>query len=138
MDGELRFEPSSLHLLMLPFQFTELLCDTVEPGHQLPCTDCATAERGMLVKDRTEMVTAVTDRTGLWDSENEILFKGASVDLSEASVQKSFKFLYGSSNKMAVNSTALCEALRTCHMNLNCENILTVKIHFWDKNMQVV
>ena len=23
---------------------------------RLPCTDCATAERGVLVKDRTEMV----------------------------------------------------------------------------------
>ena len=65
MDGELRFEPSSLHLLMLPFQFTELLCDTVEPGHQLPCTGCAMAERGVLVKNGTEMVTVITDRTVL-------------------------------------------------------------------------
>ena len=29
------------------------------------CTDCATAERGVLVKDRTEMVIVVTDRTDL-------------------------------------------------------------------------
>ena len=56
MDGELRFEPLSLRLLTLPFQLTELLCNTAEPGRQLPCTDCATAERGVLVKDRTEMV----------------------------------------------------------------------------------
>ena len=65
MDGELRFEPSSLHLPMLPFQLTELLRNTAEPGCQLPCTDCATAGRGVLVKDRTEMVIAVTDRTDL-------------------------------------------------------------------------
>ena len=49
------------------------------------------AERGVLVKDRTEMVIVVTDRTGLWDSVREILFKGASVNLFEASVQESYK-----------------------------------------------
>ena len=65
VDGELRFEPLSLHLPTLPFQLTEMLCNTAEPGHQLPCMDCATAERGMLVKDRTEMVIVVTDRTDL-------------------------------------------------------------------------
>ena len=43
VDGELRFEPSSL---------------------RLP-PDCATAERGVFVKDRTEMVIVVTDRTDL-------------------------------------------------------------------------
>ena len=63
VDGELRFEPSSLRLPTLPFQLTELLCDTAEPGCRLLCTDCATAERGVLGKDRTEMVTVVTDRT---------------------------------------------------------------------------
>ena len=63
MDGELRFEPSSLRLPTLPFQLTELLRNTAGPGHRLPCTDCATAERGVLVKDRTEMVIVVTDRT---------------------------------------------------------------------------
>ena len=65
MDGELKFEPSSLRLPTLPFQPTELLCDTAEPGRRLPCTDCATAERGVLVKDKTKMVIVVTDRTGL-------------------------------------------------------------------------
>ena len=65
MDGELRFEPSSLRLPTLLFQLTELLCDTAEPGRRLPCTDCETAERGVLVKDRTKMVIVVTDRTGL-------------------------------------------------------------------------
>ena len=65
VDGELRFEPSSLRLPTLPFQLTELLPNTAEPGRRLPCADCATAERGVLVKDRTEMVTVVTDRTGL-------------------------------------------------------------------------
>ena len=65
VDGELRFEPSSLRLLTLPFQLAELLRDTAEPGRRLPCTDCATAERGVLVKDRTEMVIVVTDRTDL-------------------------------------------------------------------------
>ena len=65
MDGELRFELSSLRLPTLPFQLTEQLRDTAEPGRRLPCTDCATAERGVLVKDRTEMVAVVTDRTGL-------------------------------------------------------------------------
>ena len=44
MDGELRFEPSSLRLPTLPFQLTELLRNTAEPGRRLPCTDCATAE----------------------------------------------------------------------------------------------
>ena len=72
VDGELRFEPSSLRLPTLPFQLTELLRNTAEPGRRLPCTDCATAERGVLVKDRTEMVIVVTDRTDLWDSVREI------------------------------------------------------------------
>ena len=65
VDGELRFETLSLRLLTLPFQLTELLRNTAEPGRRLPCTDCATAERGILVKDRTKMVTVVTDRTSL-------------------------------------------------------------------------
>ena len=65
VDGELRFEPSSLHLPTLPFQLTELLRNTAEPGRWLPYTDCAMAERGVLVKDRTEMVIVVTDRTDL-------------------------------------------------------------------------
>ena len=65
MDGELRFEPSSLRLPTLLFQLTELLRNTAEPGRGLPCTDCATAERGVLVKDRTEMGIGVTDRTDL-------------------------------------------------------------------------
>ena len=65
MDGELRFEPSSLRLPMLPFQLTEMLRNTAEPGRRLTCTDCAMAERGVLVKDRTEMVIVVTDRTDL-------------------------------------------------------------------------
>ena len=95
MDGELRFEPSSLRLPTLPFQLTELLRSAAEPGRRLPCTDCATAERGVLVKDRTEMVIVVTDRTDLRDSLREILFKGAGVNLFEASVRKSFRFLYG-------------------------------------------
>ena len=65
MDDELRFEPSSLRLPMLPFQLTELLRDTAGPRRRLPCTDCATAETGVLVKDRTEMVIVVTDGTDL-------------------------------------------------------------------------
>ena len=95
MDSELRFEPSSLRLPTLLFQLTELLCNAAEPGHQLPCTDHATAERGMLVKDRKEMVIEVTDRIDLRDSMREILFKGARVNLFEASVQESLRFLYG-------------------------------------------
>ena len=75
VDGELRFESSSLCLLMLPFQLTELLCDTAEPGRQLPCMGCAMAERGVLVKDRTEMTIVVTDRTSVWGSIRKILFK---------------------------------------------------------------
>ena len=63
VDGELRFEPCRLPTL--PFQLTELLRNAAEPGRRLPCTDCATAERGVLVKDRTEMVIVVTDRTDL-------------------------------------------------------------------------
>ena len=59
VDGE----PSSLRLPTLPFQLTELLRNTAEPGRRFPCTDCAKAERGVLVKDRTEMVIVVTDRT---------------------------------------------------------------------------
>ena len=65
VGGDLRFEPSSLRLPTLPFQLTVLLRDTAEPGRRLPCTGCATAERGVLVKDRTEMVIVVTDRIGL-------------------------------------------------------------------------
>ena len=65
VNGELRLEPSSLRLPTLPLQLTELLCDNAEPGRRLPCTDCATAERGVLVKNRTEMVIVVTDRTDL-------------------------------------------------------------------------
>ena len=64
MDGELRFEPPSLRLPTIPFQLTELLRGTAEPGRQLPRTGCATAKSGVLVKDRTEMVIVVTDRTG--------------------------------------------------------------------------
>ena len=45
VDGKLRFEPSSLHLPTLPFQLTELLRNTAEPGRRLPCTDCATAQK---------------------------------------------------------------------------------------------
>ena len=59
MDGEFRLEQTSLCLLTLPFQLTELLCDTAEPGCWLPRTGCATAERGVLVKDRTKVVTVV-------------------------------------------------------------------------------
>ena len=55
MDGELKFEPSSLRLPTVPFHLIELLGDT----------GCATAERGVLVKDRTEIVIVVTVRTGL-------------------------------------------------------------------------
>ena len=51
------------------------------------------AERGVLIKDRTEMVIVVTDRTGLRDSVREILFKGAGVSLFEASVRESFSFV---------------------------------------------
>ena len=65
VDGELRFEPSSPRLPTLPFQLTELLRSTAEPGRRLPCTGCATAERGVLVRDRTEVVAVVTDRTDL-------------------------------------------------------------------------
>ena len=65
MYGELKFEPSSLRLLTLPFQLTELPRNTAEPGRRPPCTDRATAERGVLVRDRTEMVIVVTDRTDL-------------------------------------------------------------------------
>ena len=88
MDGELRFEPSSLLLPTLPFQLTELLRNNAEPGRRLPRTDCATADRGVLVKDRNEMATVVTDRTGLSDSVKQVLFKGAGVNLSEAPVRK--------------------------------------------------
>ena len=65
MDGELRFEPPSLRLPTLQFQLTELLRDTAEPGRKLPRMGCATTESGVLVKDRTEMVIVVTDRTGV-------------------------------------------------------------------------
>ena len=65
VDGELIFGPSFIHLPTLPFQLTELLRDTTEPGRRLPCTDCATAERGVLVKERTKMAIVVTGRTGL-------------------------------------------------------------------------
>ena len=64
-DGELRFEPSSLRQPTLLFQLTELLSDTAEPERRLPCTDYVTAERDVLVKDRTEIVIVVTVRTGL-------------------------------------------------------------------------
>ena len=63
VDGDLGFEPSSLHLPTLPFQLTELLRRASAPLYGLcnsrewcPC---------LLVKDRTEMVTVVTDRTDL-------------------------------------------------------------------------
>ena len=55
----------SVRLPMLPFQITELLCDTGKLDCWLHCTDSAMAERGVRVKDRTEMVIVVTDRTGL-------------------------------------------------------------------------
>ena len=90
VDGELRFEPSSLRLLTLPFQLAELLRNTAEPGRRLPCTDCTSAETGVLVKDRTETVTVGTGRTGLWGSVRENLLKSAGVNLSEASLRESF------------------------------------------------
>ena len=62
MDGEFRLEPTSLCLPTLPFQLAELLRDTFEPGCRLPRTECATAERGVLVKDRTKVVIVVGDR----------------------------------------------------------------------------
>ena len=51
----------SLCLLMLPFQLAELLHDTAELGCQLPHTGCAMAEKGMPVKDRMKVVTAIRD-----------------------------------------------------------------------------
>ena len=65
MDGEFRLEPTSLCLPTLPFQLTELLRDAAERGCQFPRTGCATAERGMLVKDRTKVVIVVGDRA-IW------------------------------------------------------------------------
>ena len=62
MDGEFRLEPTSLYLPTFPFQLAELLCDTAEPGCRLPRSGCATAERGMLVKDRTKVVIVVGNR----------------------------------------------------------------------------
>ena len=94
VDCELRFEPSSLRLPTLLFQFTEQLRDTAEPGRRLLRTCCATADRGVLVKDRTEMVTVVTDRTGLWDSVRQVLFKGAGVNIFDAPVRESRRVLY--------------------------------------------
>ena len=61
MDGEFRLEPTSLCLPTLPFQLAELLRDTVEPVCRLPRTECATAERGVLVKDRTKVVIVIGD-----------------------------------------------------------------------------
>ena len=58
---------------MLPFQITELLCDTGKLDCWLHCTDSAMAERGVRVKDRREMVIVATDRTDLWGSVREIL-----------------------------------------------------------------
>ena len=76
MDGELWvwFQSSSLCLPILPFQLTELLPNTVEPGCWLPCTGCVMAEKGVLVKDGTEMVIVVPDKTGWWDGFREVLF----------------------------------------------------------------
>ena len=65
MDGEFRFDPTSLCLPTLPFQLVELLRDTAEPGCRLPRTGLAKAERGMLVKDRTKVVIVVGDRA-IW------------------------------------------------------------------------
>ena len=62
MDGKFRLEPTSLCLPMLPFQLAGLLRGTDEPGCRLPRTGCATEERGVLVKDRTKVVTVVGDR----------------------------------------------------------------------------
>ena len=58
-------EPSSLRLPTLPFQLTELLGNTAEPGRRLPRTGCAKAEGDVLVRDGTEMVIVVSVRTGL-------------------------------------------------------------------------
>ena len=62
MDGEFRLGLTSLCLPTLPFQLAKLLRGTAEPGCRLPCTACATAERGVLVKDRTKVVIVVGDR----------------------------------------------------------------------------
>ena len=65
MDSESRLESTSVCLPTLPFQLAELLRDTAEPGCRLPRTGLAKAERGMLVKDRTKVVTVVGDRA-IW------------------------------------------------------------------------
>ena len=65
VDGEFRHEPTSLCLPTLPFQLAELLRDTAEPGCRLPRTGCATAERGVFVKDRTKVIILVGDRA-IW------------------------------------------------------------------------
>ena len=65
MDGEFRLEPTSLCLPTLPFQLAELLRDTAEPGRRLPRMGYATAKTGVLVKDRTNVVTVVGDRA-IW------------------------------------------------------------------------
>ena len=62
VDGEFRLEPTSLCLPTLPFQLTELLHDTAEPGRRLPHLGCAMAEGGVLVKDRTKVVIVVRGR----------------------------------------------------------------------------
>ena len=56
VDGEFRLKPMSLCFPTLPFQLAELPRDTAEPGCRLPRTGCATAERGVLVKDRTKVL----------------------------------------------------------------------------------
>ena len=65
VGGEFGLEPTSLCLPTLPFQLTELLRDTAEPGRRLPHLGCAMAERGVLVKDRTKVAIVVGDRA-IW------------------------------------------------------------------------
>ena len=80
---------------MLPFQLAELLHDTAELGCQLPHTGCAMAEKGMPVKDRMKVVTAIRDGAIWWGNIREILFKGENINLFQAAVYKSFSLLSG-------------------------------------------
>ena len=62
MDDEFRLEPTSSCLPTLPFQLAGLLRDTAEPGCRLPRIGCATADRGVLVTDRTKVAIVVGHR----------------------------------------------------------------------------
>ena len=61
MHCEFWFKPAPLCPATFPFQFAKLLSNAAEPGGRLPLTDCAVAEKGVLIKDAAKLSVEISD-----------------------------------------------------------------------------